>query len=299
MTATTLPSPAPGAAVAGVPGFRHGYTDVDGVRIHHVHGGSGPAVVLMHGWPLTWRAWQGLLAPLAAAGYTVIAPDLRGTGDSDRPERGYTKREVAADVRRVVEDLGSDEVRVVGMDIGTMVAYAYAADHRDSVRQLVLSESILPGFGLEEAMNPATGGHWHFGFHMQVDIAEFLTQGKEAAYIAPMLTMMTQRGLTDADRAEITAHYAAPGGMRGGFQHYGTLLEDCRDNRESGAAPLAMPVLVLNGEQGLPQQPLLDGARAAASTVVADTVPDAGHTFGSDNPTWTAQRLDRFFRTGQ
>lgn len=278
---------------AGPDGFHHHYEEVNGTTIHAVVGGSGPAVVLVHGWPFTWRAWRPVLAPLAATGYTVIAPDLHGIGDSAKPDTGYNKREVASDLRQLAAALGHDRVSLVGMDIGTMVAYAWASEYPDSVEKVVLSESVLPGFGLEELMNPATGGFWHFGFHMQAELAAFLTEGKEAAYIAPMLDMMVPN-LDPADRDAILASYSAPGRMLGGFGHYQTLLVDGKENREK-RRKLPMPVLVLNGENGLPQAPLLDGARRAASDVVADTVPGTGHAYAAENPTWTVERLHRFF----
>jgi pimeloyl-ACP methyl ester carboxylesterase len=185
-------------------------------------------------------------------------------------------------------------VHLVGTDIGTMVAHAYATAYPEEIRRLVLSESLLPGFGLEERMNPATGGYWHFGFHMQVDLAEMLTTGKEAAYLGGMWKLMSLGGITDADMTEYLRTYAAPGGMRAGFQHYATLLEDGRTNRAAAVNPLPMPVLVLNGDRGLPQKPLLDGVRQVARDVRAELVPDSGHVIGADNPAWVADRLIRF-----
>ncbi len=149
-------------------------------------------------------------------------------------------------------------------------------------------------------MNPATGGYWHFGFHMQVDLAEMLTAGKEEAYLGPGWAMSSPGGgLTAADRAEFLASYAAPGGMRGGFQHYATLLDDGRTNRARLQThdQLTMPVLVLNGDQGAPQAGLLDGAHQIASNVSADIVPSAGHSIAADNPDWVTARLTRFFAT--
>ncbi len=279
---------------AGIAGFRHERHEVDGTTLHAVVGGDGPAVVLVHGWPFTWRAWRPLLGPLAAAGYTVIAPDLPGTGDSAPPPAGYGKDEIAGQLDGLVRTLGLPRAHVVGMDIGTMVAFAWATRADAVVDRLVLTESVLPGLGLEELMNPATGGYWHFGFHMQVDLAAFLTEGKERAYLEPSLAVMA-RGLSDADREDVLAHYAAPGGMRGGFAHYGTLLADGEANRKLRPGAVTGPVLVLNGERGLPQQPLLDGVRRVATDVRHDIVPGAGHTFGADNPAWTARRLHRFF----
>ncbi len=294
------PGPLPDSPVPGMLGFTHQYAQVNGTRLHFVKGGSGPAVVLLHGWPFTWREWRPVMPLLAAGGFSVLAPDLRGLGDSDKPEGGYSKRNVAEDVHQLVHQLGIRELQLMGTDIGTMVAHAYATAYPREVHRLVLSESLLPGFGLEELMNPATGGYWHFGFHMQVELAEMLTSGKEAAYLGGMWKLMCPppHPLSEEDRTEYLRTYAAPGGMRAGFRHYASLLEDGRANRAAAKRPLPMPVLVLCGDRGLPQAPLLDGVQRIARDVSADIVPDSGHVLGSDNPTWLAERLPRFFAPG-
>jgi pimeloyl-ACP methyl ester carboxylesterase len=280
-------------------GFEHAVADVgdgvDGVQLHYVVGGSGPAVVLLHGWPFSWIEWRALLPLLAGHGFTVIAPDLRGSGDSRIPPGHWTKREEAEDLHRLLRHLGHDRAFVVGTDVGTMTAHAWAQAHPEDVTRLVLSEAFLPGYGLEEHMNPATGGSWHFGFHARTELAALLTAGKEEQYLSGFWSLMTGGGITDADRADLLRTYTRPDAMRGGFEHYATLVEDGKSARSGDR--LTMPVLVLNGEHGLPQDVLLTGTREAATDVSYDTVPGAAHTFAADNPAWTADRLARFFTT--
>ena len=291
--------PASGSIVADAPSLRHAFADTNGTRLHYVTGGDGPAVVLLHGYPYTWELWKPLLPLLVDAGYTVIAPDLRGLGFSDRPETGYDKASVAEDVRGIVRSLGHDRIRLVGADIGAMVAYAYASRYPHEVERFVFAESLVPGFGLEERMNPATGGYWHFGFHAQVDVATMLTAGREAAYLLPWYAMMSTDPAAAATAAErFLPFYQAPGGMRAGFRHYETLVEDGRANRAAFAEPLPMPTLVLSGERGIPQAQTLACVRQVAAQVEHDLVPGAGHIFASDDPAWTAARLIRFFGHG-
>lgn len=298
---TRVVRPLDGSAVEGLAGFAHQLTDIGGVRLHAVVGGEGPVLVLLHGWPFTWREWR-LVLPSLAEHRTLLVPDLRGLGDSDRPDSGYRKDEVAQDVRAQVADLRHrralavphEQLDLVGTDIGMMVAVAWAADHPAEIRRLVLAESLVPGFGLEELMNPATGGYWHFGFHMQVDVATMLTAGKEAEYLGANWQMMSTGGLSTADRESYLAHYRSPGGMRAGFQHYGTLLMDGEHNRAAINGALPMPVLVLNAEHGIPQQQTLAGVRRIAPAATADLVPDAGHAFAADNASWTVRRLVEF-----
>jgi len=288
--------PSPDTAVEGLPGFMHRYAEVNGTRIHYVLGGEGPAVVLLHGFPYSWAAWRDLMPLLANAGFTILAPDLRGMGDSAPTGDGFAKNNVAEDIWQIVRGLGLGPINLVGGDIGTMVAFAYASRHPNDVRRLVLAESSIPGFGLEDIMNPATGGYWHFGVHAQVDVASFLTHGKEEGYLMPWYKMMsTAADAEDLARTVYLPHYTGPSGLRGAFQHYGCLVQDIADNRAAFTAKLPMPVLVLNGEKGIPQDNLLQGARRAAEHVEADIIPMSGHTFARDNPEWVAERLKNFF----
>lgn len=156
--------PTAGTSVAGLPGFTHRYAAVNGTHIHYVIGGSGTVLVLLHGWPYTWEVWRKVMPLLALQGYTVIAPDLRGLGDSTLEEAGYSKSNVAEDIHELVRSLGFEHICLLGMDIGMMVAFAYALSYPEEIDRLVLTESLIPGFGLEDWMNPATGGYWHFGF---------------------------------------------------------------------------------------------------------------------------------------
>ena len=267
-----------------------------GQRVAYLQAGSGPVVLLIHGITSNSSNWRRVI-PALARRFTVIAPDLRGLGFSAKPEDGYDKVTVADDVRGIVQALGFERIRLVGADIGAMVAYAYASRHPEEVERFVFAESLIPGFGLEERMNPATGGYWHFGFHAQVEVATMLTAGREAAYLLPWYGMMSADAASaDIAKRQFLPFYQAPGGMRAGFRHYEALIEDGRANRAQFTGPLPMPTLVLSGERGIPQAQTLDCARQVASDVVHDLVPEAGHTFASDNPAWTAERLLRFFR---
>ncbi|MEU3185712.1 alpha/beta hydrolase [Streptomyces sp. NPDC006923] len=290
--------PADGREADGLVGFNHRYAEVNGVRLHYVDGGSGAPVVLLHGWPFTWREFRSTMPLLAAAGYRVIAPDLRGFGFSGKPESGYRKTNVARDIAELIERLGLGPVNLVGQDIGMMVAFALAASRPDLVKKAVLGEALIPGYGLEDYLDPATGGYGHFAHHMRVDLATRETEGREEAFLTPVWDMMS----VSEDRSwtrELLAAFQAPGGMRGGFQHYGTLLEDIEESRALlGESKLAMPVLTVNGEHGIPAAQTAGSVARVAdpSRFEQDIAPGSGHTLGEDNPTWYASRLDRFFR---
>lgn len=277
--------------------LNHHFAHVNGIKLHYVTCGSGPAVVLLHGWPFTWLEWRKVMVLLAKSGYTAIAPDLRGMGDSEITETGYSKINVAEDIHQLVQQLGFKTIRLVAMDIGMMVAYPYAAEHQNEVTHLVLGESLIPGFGLEELMNPATGGYWHFGFHAQADLAAMLTAGKEAAYLNPMYKLMSPDGHIDsATKAEYIRQYSKPGAMKGGFQHYASILQDGKDNRANFKGKLTMPVLVLNGAKGIPSQQTFDCVKRVASNIEFGLVPNSGHALGEDNPVWYTNRMVQFFK---
>jgi pimeloyl-ACP methyl ester carboxylesterase len=275
-------------------GFTDRMVPVDGARLHVVVGGDGPFVLLVHGWPFTWREWVPTMPLLAERGFTVAAVDLRGLGDSDVVDEGFSLGRRADDLHRVVRELGHDDVRVVGTDIGTMVAHRYATDHPAEVTRLVLTESAIPGLGLEPLMDVTRGGSWHFGFHAQVELADTLTAGREEQYLTPFWSLMTRGRLAPEERDHLLRSYSRPGRMRAGFRHYETLVADGRENA-ARAERLTMPVLVLNGDHGLPQQPLLAGVRQIADHVEHDLVPDAAHVIATDNPAWLARRLVQFF----
>ncbi|MEU3985341.1 alpha/beta hydrolase [Streptomyces sp. NPDC026672] len=295
-TTETIP-PLADSAAEGLEGFTHRYADVNGTRIHYVIGGEGPAVVLVHGFPFTWAVWRELMPLLASRGYTVLAPDLRGMGDSAPAETDtFAKTNVAEDIHQIVRGLGLGPINLVGMDVGGMVVYAYASRNPADVRRLVLSETLIPGFGLEEMMNPATGGAWTFGFHAQVDLASFLTQGKEEAFLTPFYGLTSVR--SDAEEfgvANYLPHFTGPLGIRGGFQHYSSMIEDGKANRAEFTGKLPMPVLALNGDRGYFREELLAGAQQVAEHLESDIIPKASHAYAFDNPEATAVRLVQFF----
>ncbi|NEB38515.1 alpha/beta hydrolase [Streptomyces sp. SID14515] len=256
-------------------------------------GGTGPVLVLLHGWPQTSRAWARVLRALART-HTVVAPDLRGTGASDRPEDGYRKTNQADDLRGVLKalDLGGP-VAVAGHDIGSMVALAWAAAHPDDISHLILIDALLPGLGLEEAMNVAEGGMWHFGFFMSEHVPEMLFDGHELEFFTATFTAMSNPGtFTDEDLAAYAHEYTGRERLRGGFAHYRTLLDDGRENRALlTQRHLPMPVLAIGTAHS-------DTTAAKALRPYADDVREAfaptGHFVAEEDPGWFVATLNDF-----
>lgn len=263
-------------ATARLPkGFTEKIANVDGVKINYKIGGRGPVVVLLHGYTQTSHMWLPLM-PLLATSHTVIAPDLRGAGGSERTRYGYDKKTLARDIRNLVRQLGYEQVQVVGHDIGLMVAYAYAAQYPKEVSKVVLLDAFLPGVG--EWKNVwLLRDLWHFHFHGDTALA--LVKGRERIYFEHFWNDFAAdktKSVPEADRRTYAAAYARANGMRAGFQYFKTFEEDAKDFAAFSATKLDMPFLVLTGEKASGTF-LIDQTKLVATNVSGTVVKSAGH----------------------
>jgi pimeloyl-ACP methyl ester carboxylesterase len=273
----------------------HHTAEVNGVRLHYVTAGAGDPVVLLHGWPQTWHEWRHLI-PALASRYTVVAPDLRGFGDSDKPASGYDKRTVAADIRQLVCHLGLREITLVGHDLGMMVAYAYAAAHPQEVRRLAVAEAALPGLGLEALLDAATYPQfWHVGFFAAPGVAEALVTGREQMFVSYFVRHLAYDAyaVTDADLDEYARRLAAPGALRGGFEHYRAFPTDARHNQEHARTKLPMPVLAIGGDHSMADQ-VAQMMQPLANEVHPAAIERCGHWVAEERPARLAEVLTDF-----
>ncbi len=308
MTAQPAPTAPPPAArvieaasasrpVPGLDGFAHHFLTVDGVRLHYVAGGKpgGDVVVLLAGFPESWYAWRKVM-PLLAASYQVIAPDLPGQGDSDRPEGGYDTKALAAMVHGLLQQLGIGSYFLGAHDVGAWVAYPYAALFRDEVRRLVLMDAGIPGITLPTA--PARAWRtWHFAFHAIPDLPEMLITGREREYLDWFLRRKTANPETfsDADLEEYLRVFKKDGGLRAGLAYYRAASLSAQQNRELAAErKLAMPVLALGSDQGSISD-MASPLRAFADNVQGGMIPFCGHFLPEEQPEAVAGELIAFF----
>lgn len=282
------------AAAGALPhGVAQHSADVDGVRIAYKTAGKGPPVVLLHGFAQTSHMWLPLVTKLAAD-HTVIAPDLRGAGDSARPPAGYDKKTMARDVRKLVQQLGIDEpIALAGHDIGLMVAYAYAAQFPAEVARLALLDAFLPGIGKwkDVWLAPAT---WHFHFHG--DIPERLVAGRERTYLEHFWNDFAAdpaRSISEADRQFYAAAYARDGGIHATMQYFSEFPRDAIDNAALAANQLPMPTLVMTGEKASGDF-LIEQTRLVATNVTGVVVTGAGHWLTEEAPDQVIPRLAAF-----
>ncbi|QOZ67942.1 alpha/beta fold hydrolase [Bradyrhizobium arachidis] len=263
----------------------------NGTQIHVRVGGQGPAVILIHGFGDTGDMWAKLGVDLARD-HTVVVPDLRGMGLSDKPDKGYDKWSQAADMRAVLQALGIEKAAVVGHDIGTMVAYAYAARYRDLTEKLVVMDAPVPGVPPwdEVVRSPLL---WHFDFGGP-DM-ERLVKGRERIYLDRFWNEFagTPSKITEATRRHYAELYARPGAMHAAFAQFRAIRTDAEDNKKAITTKLAMPVLAIGGEKSFGKMEAVV-MRNAATDVTEVVIPDAGHWLMEEDPAATIKAVREF-----
>ena len=277
--------------------FSHHMATVNGIQLHYVMGGKGDPVVLLHGWPETWYSWHRVMPDLAK-NYTVIVPDLRGLGDSSKPPTGYDGKTVAEDIHQLVGKLGFKTIFLVGHDIGTQVAYSYAAAHPTEVKKLAVMELTIPGF-VPAGRMPL----WWVVFHQTPDVPEALVQGKEMLYLSWFYHNLANNpaAITQEDINEYVSHYSAPGGMHAGFEHYRAFPQDAIQNQNYSKTKLTMPVLALGGGYiptlggKIAMPTVIYGMKILAQNVTGIIVPNSGHFIPEEQPQFLADQLLKFF----
>ena len=266
--------------------FEHQAALVGEVRLHFVTGGrpagTAPVMLLIHGFPQNWWAWHKVM-PALGEHFTLVVPDLRGVGLSDKPASGYDKKQLAADLHGLVESIGAGPAHVVGHDIGGMVAYSYA--RLFPLRTLTVLDMSLPGVGDWDqiVMDPII---WHFPFHQKRDLPEALIcGGREHAYISNFIYYQTHiRGAISADDIdEYVRAYTHPGAFRAAMEMYRQFPQDAADNRAAGPLPADLKVMALGAETRWGPRV---GKRlsAASDNVRGGSIPNSGHFVSEEQP---------------
>ena len=265
---------------------------VDGFKIHYMTAGHGPTVILLHGYAETSRMWRPII-PLLAAKFTVIAPDLPGIGDSEIPKDGLNMKAAAVRIHALAKSLGITKARVVGHDIGLMVAYAYAAQYPEETEKLVVMDAFLPGVaGWEQVYN--NPGIWHFRFNGPTP--EALVKGRERTYFEHYWNDFAadkSHSIPEADRVAYTAMYARPGRMRAGWQYFVSFIQAAKDFEELSKTKLTMPVLAIGGEKANGEILGLQ-IKIVATNATEIVLKNTGHWVLEENPKETTEALMNF-----
>jgi pimeloyl-ACP methyl ester carboxylesterase len=285
--------------VPGPPSLAPATAAVNGVRLHYRLGGEGPPVVLLHGWPQTGHCWRAVAGPLAAD-HTVIVPDLRGYGASDKATTGFDKRTMAGDISGLVRSLGFDRVAVVGHDRGGRVAHRWALDRPDEVERLAVLD-IAPSRASWQAMDADLGAkYWHWLFHLQPDLPERLAGADVEGYLRYFLEKWTyaREGLDPSAIAEYVRAFSQPGALRCGFDDYRAHPVDAEHDEADHAAGnrLRMPLLALWGADGVmgTTLPILDLWREYADDVRGRALERCGHFLPEERPGEVVDELRTF-----
>ena len=279
--------------------FSHHMASVNGIQLHYVIGGQGDPLVLLHGFPQSWYEWRHIM-PELAKNYTVIAPDLRGFGDSSKPITGYDGKTTAEDIYQLTSQLGFNQILLVAHDVGSQTAYSYAAAHRNNVTKLVIMDFPFPGF-----LPPEFGenGPWWFAFQQTPNLPEALVEGKEREYISWFFKGLAYNpsAITEQDIDVFANHFSSPGGMRAAFEHFRAFPIDAEQNKESAKDKITMPVLVLGGDiypalgGDFPGNLALSSTQALAANVTGVIVPLSGHWIPEEQPEFVIKQLANFF----
>ena len=268
------------------------FANVNGVRLHYLAAGTGDPVVLLHGYAESSHMWLPLIPKLAST-HTVIAADLRGAGQSSTPAAGYTKEEMAQDIHALTRKLGYDRIRIVGHDIGLMVAYAFAAQYPSEVDRIALMDAFLPGVGAWRDVW-LMRDLWHFHFYGKTPLA--LVHGRERIYFEHFwndFAADARHSVPERDRKFYAKEYARPGGMRAGFEYFRAFEKDAEDFARFAKTPLTMPMLVLTGEKASGDG-LIRQARLVAKNVEGVIIRGSGHWLMEEAPDQVIPKLVEF-----
>lgn len=290
-----------GSLPAAPTGFAHHFATVDGLRLHYVASSVEHAttVVLFAGFPESWYAWRKVM-PLLARNFRVVAVDLPGQGDSDRPLDGYDTQTVARRVHGLVEHLGLKRYCLAAHDVGAWVAFPYALMFGEEIRALVLMDAGIPGITLPDKLPSSSNVSWktwHFAFHAVPDLPEILLEGRERPYLEWFFRTKTADPscYDDAEIDEYLRTFRAPGGVRSGLSFYRAAARSAEQNRALAAGRiLPMPVLGLGADQGsIPD--MAAALRPHIGNVAGETIKACGHFQPEEQPDAVADALTRFF----
>jgi pimeloyl-ACP methyl ester carboxylesterase len=265
---------------------------IDNLEIHYLTAGQGPAVILLHGYAETSRMWRPII-PLLAKKFTVIAPDLPGIGDSAIPSDGIDMITSAKRIHALVRSLGVEKARVVGHDIGLMVAYAYAAQFPAETEKLVLMDAFLPGVpGWEPIYN--NPNIWHFRFNGEYP--EALVKGRERTYFEYFWNVFAAdktRSIPEPERKAYTEAYSKPGRMRAAWAYFASWPQLAKDFAQLSQTRLGMPVLSIGGDKSLGNE-LAAQVKLVATDVTVVVLHDTGHWIMEERPQETTDALVKF-----
>ena len=287
-----------GISLAGK-SFAHEMVEAAGIRFHIVQGGSGIPVFLIAGYPQSWYAWRRVMPHLAER-HTVVAIDLPGQGDSDRPPGGYDTQTTAERIHALIAALGYKSYFMAGHDIGSWVAYPYAARYADQLRRVVLLDANIPGVTLPSAIPLGFESNWrgwHFLFNTIPDLPEALLQGRERILIQWFFQLKTAnpaRTFSPADIDEYVRVYSKLGNLGGMLGYYRAIFEDMEQNAKLARTRIKVPILALGGDVGSAPK-IYEALKPLGEDVRGGVIENCGHYIPEEQPEILAKMMLSFF----
>jgi len=298
------PTPEGPGSVSGAPNLPVGFTstfisryvDIGGLRLHAVTGGDGPPLLLVHGWPQTWYAWR-MLMPALAREFSVIAVDQRGIGLSGKPTGGYDTATLANDLVALMDMLGHRRFALYGTDVGMPIAYALAADHRDRVDRLIVSEAPLPGISPSPPLflpPPLNARLWHLAFNQLPKINEQLVTAREDIFFgAEFDASAGTNKLPDHAVRYYIDTLKDPDHLRGSFEFYRAIPTTIAQNEKRKERRLALPVLAIGGAESSGEG-VGNTMKLAADDVQTVVLTGSGHWVAEQAPEQLLAALTAF-----
>jgi pimeloyl-ACP methyl ester carboxylesterase len=287
-----------GVELGGKP-FLHRMIVAAAMRFHIVEGGAGPPVILMAGFPQSWYAWRRVM-PLLAEHHTVIAVDLPGQGDSDRPADGYDTRTTGERINALIKTLGHDRYFMAGHDIGSWIAYPYAARYPEQLRRVVLLDANIPGVTLPKSIQlgvESNWRNWHFLFNTIPDLPEALLHGRERTLIQWFFQRKSANPagvFSQADIDEYERVYSKLGNLTGMLGYYRAVFEDMEQNAGLAQTRIKIPILALGGDVGSAPN-IYEAIKPLGEDVQGGIIENCGHYIPEEQPEVLAERMLTFF----
>jgi haloacetate dehalogenase len=280
------------------PEIKHHTAQANGLKMHYVEAGEGPLVLLLHGFPETWFAWRHQI-PVLARQYRVVAPDLRGYGETAKPMEGYDKRNMARDIRELMDVLGATKAAIVGHDRGARVGTRFVKDYPEATGRFVAMDNI-PTRIIYERMNAEVARkHWFFIFNSVLDLPELLIAGREEAWLRFILSgwCYNPELFTPEEMAVYVRAFSQPGALRGAFNDYRAAKEDVAQDEEDKDTLINCPTLVLWGEDFESGGKMWDFREVwtkMSTRVEFVSIPQCGHLPHEEKPEEVTQALLKF-----
>ncbi len=281
--------------------FEHHKLFVNNTRLHIRKAGSGTPIFLVHGWLGTSYTWRKVAPELVDEGFMVICPDMRGYGDSDKPENGYDGLNLVEDLRAIAEQFEiKEKVHVVGWDMGALPTYLYAAKYPEEVATITYLDEPLPSVNLHQFTTFTKenhGGYWHFGFNSAVDLPETLISGKEREFWNYLygLMLFNPSAISEKDKDEYMRTYASKAGIRGSVGWY----KDALTTTEQFASAIqkgkiVVPVLALGGQFGSAYA--YEQLKPYCENIRGGVIPNCGHMIAEERPDYLVDELLKFYK---